>query len=119
MWLRPEKGDAYWHAKGLELAQGKTSKVPVINRDDYTVCLELFENRLWFHTDIRRWTAETKKRYQTDLSCLESLVGFPMFALIRQDDKKLQKFARTFGWHEKAEIACVDGSMAIIYSNQE
>jgi len=101
------------------LTQGKTSKVPVINRDDYTVSLELFENRLWFHTDIKRWTAETKKRYQADLKSLESLVGFPMFALIRQDDEKLKKFAMSFDWHRKAEVMCLDGSRACIYSNQE
>jgi hypothetical protein len=95
------------------------SKVPVIIKDDYTVYLELFDNRLWFHTDIKRWTANTKKRYQTDLSCLERLVGCPMFALIREENKKLEKFAKTFGWHRKAEIMCLDGSRAYIYSNKE
>lgn len=95
------------------------SKVPVIIKDDYTVYLELFDNRLWFHTDIKRWTANTKKRYQTDLSCLEGLVGCPMFALIREENKKLAKFAKTFGWHRKAEIICLDGLRAYIYSNKE
>lgn len=104
---------------GLELSQEKTSKVPVIIRDDYTVFLELFENRLWFHTDIKRWTADTKRRYKTDLTCLESLVSRPMFALIPETNTKLEKFAKTFRWVKKAEIVCLDGSKASIYSSKE
>jgi hypothetical protein len=106
---------------GLELTQEKDckGKVPVIIRDDYKVYLELFENRLWIHTDVHKWTADTKKRYKADLTCLESLVNRPIFALVAESNKKLAKFGKVIGWHNKAEIVCLDGSKASIYSSKE
>ena len=73
-------------------------KVPVVNRQDYTMYLELFEGMLWFHTDVRIWNKEVKKKYLEDLDLLQYLVSVPIVALVSQDNKKLAKFGTVTGW---------------------
>jgi hypothetical protein len=93
------------------------SKVPVVIRDDYVMYLEFFDNYLWFHTDILKWTADVKKRYKEDLSKLEDLVSVPLMALIKEDNHKLTKFAKTFNWQSKGQIMLNDGSKGFIYAS--
>lgn len=73
-------------------------KVPVVNRVDYTMYLELFEGMLWFHTDVRKWTPTVKAKYLEDLNLLQYLVDVPLVALVAQDNKKLAKFGKATGW---------------------
>jgi hypothetical protein len=73
-------------------------KVPVVNRKDYTMYLELFEGMLWFHTDVYRWTAAVKKEYLKDLDVLQNLVTVPLVALVEETDSKLAKFGESIGW---------------------
>lgn len=73
-------------------------KVPVVNRKDYTMYLELFEGMLWFHTDVYRWTAAVKKEYLKDLDVLQNLVTVPLVALVEETDSKLAKFGESTGW---------------------
>lgn len=94
------------------------SKVPVVIRNDYVMYLEFFDNCLWFHTDILKWTSEVKKRYKEDLSKLEDLVSVPLMALIKEDNHKLAKFAKTFNWHSKGQIMLNDGSKGFIYASK-
>ena len=74
------------------------SKVPVVNRTDYTMYLEPCQGMLWFHTDIHRWTPEVKKQYLKDLDLLQHLVGNPLVALVEEDNIKLAKFGKSIGW---------------------
>lgn len=99
-------------------SQTVQSKVPVVIRGDYVMYLELFDNLLWFHTDIMRWTSEVKKRYKEDLSKLEDLVSIPLMALIKEDNHKLAKFAKTFNWQQKGQIMLNDGSKGFIYASK-
>ena len=71
-------------------------KVPTVNRENYTMYLELHAGMLWFHTDVRKWTASVKTKYLEDLNLLQYLVGIPIVALI--DNSKLAKFAKTIGF---------------------
>jgi len=73
-------------------------KVPVVNRIDYIMYLELCQGMLWFHTDIHRWTPEVKKQYLKDLDLLQHLVGNPLVALVEEDNIKLAKFGKSIGW---------------------
>jgi len=73
-------------------------KVPVVNRIDYIMYLELCQGMLWFHTDIYRWTLEVKKQYLKDLDLLQHLVGNPLVALVEEDNIKLAKFGKSTGW---------------------
>jgi hypothetical protein len=72
-------------------------KVPVVNRRDYTMYLELYSNMLWFHTDVFKWTPEVKKEYLKDLDVLQNLVTVPLVALVEETDKKLAKFGESTG----------------------
>ena len=91
-------------------------KVPVVNRDNYTMFLELHDNFLWFHTDVRKWTSAVKTKYLEDLNLLQHLVTIPIVALIDEQNKKLAKFARTIGFEFKQSLLGQDNKMYHIYS---
>lgn len=81
-------------------------KVPVVNKQDYTMYLELYEGMLWFHTDIHKWNKEVKKKYLEDLDLLQYLVTVPLVALV--DNEKLAKFGKVTGWNKINELIVND-----------
>ena len=91
-------------------------KVPVVNRRDYTMYLELFSGMLWFHTDVYRWTAAVKKEYLKDLDMLQSLTAVPLVAMLDEDNSKLIKFAETIGFKHVQPFVGQDNRMYLIYS---
>ena len=90
-------------------------KCPVCVRDDYTMALELFNNWIWFHTTVFKWTPEIKKQYIKDLKTVQSLLPAPLIALVKEDNKKLAKFGEKLGWKKEDEMILTDGSKAYIY----
>lgn len=96
----------------------RSNKIPVVLRDEYTMYLELFDNLLWFHTDVHKWTVKVKKRFEKDLMDLERLVGVSLVALIREDDERLRRFAKMVKWREKGQVMLLDGSLAFIYASE-
>jgi len=80
--------------------------------------LELWDNHLWFHTDIYKWTSDVKRQYKLDLEKLESLISVPLIALISEDNLKLKKFAESFNWKEVKQIMLNNGTQAFIYASQ-
>ena len=93
-------------------------KTPVVIRKDYVMYLELFDNLLWFHIDVFKWSAEIKKRCRFDLARLEDLVDMPLLAVVDVTNKKLTKFAESFGWVVKGQMVLNNGSKALIYASQ-
>ncbi len=93
-------------------------KTPVVIRKDYVIYLELFDNLLWFHTDVFKWSAEIKKRYRLDLAKLEDLVNMPLLAVVDVTNNKLTKFAKSFGWVVKGQMVLNNGNKALIYASQ-
>ena len=91
-------------------------KVPVVNRRDYTMYLELYSNMLWFHTDVFKWTPEVKKEYLKDLDILQNLVTVPLAAMLDKEDNKLVKFAETIGFKQVQPFVGQDNRMYLIYS---
>lgn len=79
-------------------------KTPVVLRNDYIMYLELYDDLLWFHTDVRKWTTEVKHRYLSDLGKLLDLVNMPLVSFVDKDNKKLAKFGKTIGFSEKETI---------------
>lgn len=75
-------------------------KVPVVIRPDYVMYLELYENMLWFHTDVYKWTKQVKQEYLKDLNTLQTLVQVPLVALVEIENYKLAKFGETTGWNK-------------------
>jgi hypothetical protein len=98
---------------------GVKGKVPVVLRKDYVIYLELFQNNLWFHTDIYRWTPQVKRDFNKSVDCLLELVGVDVVALIQEDNKKLEKFAKTFQWTHKGQINLLDGTRAAVYTSRK
>lgn len=79
-------------------------KVPVVLRDDYIMYLERYNDLLWFHTDVRKWTAEVKRNFKSDMLKLLDLVNMPLLAFVQKDNTKLAKFGETLGWTKKETI---------------
>jgi hypothetical protein len=91
-------------------------KVPVVIREDYTMLLELHDNLIWFHTDVRKWTPTVKAKYLEDLNLLQHLVSVPLVALIEDTNTKLTKFSKTIGFEFKQDFISQDKQMYHIYS---
>ncbi len=91
-------------------------KVPVVIREDYTMLLELFDNLLWFHTDVRKWTPSVKTKFLEDLNLLQHLVAMPLVAMVHEDNKKLAKFGSRIGFEFKQNFRSQDNKMYHIYS---
>lgn len=91
-------------------------KVPVVIREDYTMLLELHDNLLWFHTDVRKWTPAVKTKYLEDLNLLQHLVSVPLVAMVNKKDTKLAKFAKKIGFKYQQPFLGQDKQMYHIYS---
>ena len=91
-------------------------KVPVVIREDYTMLLELHDNLIWFHTDVRKWTSTVKAKYLEDLNLLQHLVSVPLVAMIEETNTKLAKFSKTIGFKFTQPLLGQDNKMYHIYS---
>lgn len=94
-------------------------KTPVVNRPDYTMYLELFQDMLWFHTDVRKWSNEVKKNYIKDLDSLQELVGIPLIALVEEDNIKLSKFGEVTGWVVMNKLNLNNGKVGLVYTRSK
>ena len=94
----------------------KSVKTPVLIRPEYVMYLEFWDNYLWFHTDVFKWTVKIKQRFTEDLKTLQSLLPLPLMALVTEDNKKLAKFGEQVGWTKKEMIMLNNGSKAYIYN---
>lgn len=92
------------------------SKVPVCIRDEYIIALEYFEGHVWFHVTFLKWSKETKKKFSVDVDTVLNLLNNKVIALIREDNTKLMKFAKTFNWQSKGHTMLKDGTKAYIYA---
>jgi hypothetical protein len=78
--------------------------------------LENFAEMLWFHTDVRKWSSKVKQKYLEDLNLLQYLVGFPIVALVEEDNKKLAKFGETTGWKVIDQMNLNNGKVGLVYT---
>jgi hypothetical protein len=78
--------------------------------------LENFAEMLWFHTDVRKWSSKIKTKYLEDLNLLQYLVGFPIVALVQEDDKKLAKFGEVTGWEKMEQMNLNNGKVGYVYT---
>lgn len=89
-------------------------KVPVVNRPEYTMYLEHFDNVLWFHTDIHQWSAKIKKQYMKDLDVLQHLSNCYFYALSEVVNEKLIKFGKSIGFEHLKDVD-ISGKPYTIY----
>jgi hypothetical protein len=94
-------------------------KIPVVNKQHYTMYLELFNGLLWFHTDVHEWTATIKNSFIKDLDMLQHLLEIPLVAMSRDSNKKLIKFGESIGFKYKRDILGKDNHMYVIYSRSK
>lgn len=97
-------------------ALSKRTKTSVRVRNDYVMYLELFDNILWFHTDIHRWTNSVKREFVEDLKSINKSVTLPIKALVTESNKKLAKFGKVTNWEIEKQIVLNTGETAYIYS---
>lgn len=90
-------------------------KTPVVFRKDYIMYLEFFDNLLWFHTDVYKWSKTIKQEYLKDLKALKEVTGLSLVALVDRDNTKLARFGDTTGWIKDSEIVLNNGNKADIY----
>ena len=90
-------------------------KTPVVIREHYIMYLEFFNNYLWFHTDISKWTSKIKQEFVKDLNTLQSLLPVPLVAMVQEDNLKLAKFGTTLGWTKGNKVMLNNGSAANIF----
>ena len=90
-------------------------KVPIIERPEYTMYLETYEKYNWFHTDVKKWTAKIKKQYLEDLNSLQKELSPFIVSLIREDNTKLVKFAKSINFKYETTIKGLDNMNHHIY----
>lgn len=93
-----------------------SSKVPILECPEYTMYLETHEKYNWFHTDVKKWTVKIKKKYIEDLNRLQEELSPFIVALIREDNTKLVKFARSINFKYETTIKGLDNMNHHIYS---
>jgi hypothetical protein len=91
-------------------------KVPVVNRQDYTMYLENFAGMLWFHTDVHKWSSKVKEKYLEDLNLLQYLVNIPLVAMVEEDNNKLAKFGEVTGWSIIDKMNLNNGKVGYVYA---
>jgi len=76
---------------------------------------ELFNNLMWFHTDVFKWSAKVKREFLKDLQIVRGLINIPLLAFIEEENVKLGRFARSIGMEQMQEVVSKDGAKAFIY----
>jgi hypothetical protein len=90
-------------------------KIPVVNREHYTIYIEYFNEMYWIHTDVYKWSSEVKKEYLKDLNSFQSLVDSPLFGMVEDWNTKLGKFGETIGFTYLKDLLGNDGNVYKIY----
>ena len=91
-------------------------KVPVVNRKEYTIYLEYFNEMYWLHTDVFKWSAKIKKKYLKELDTLQRLLNTTLYGLVEEWNIKLGKFGETIGFTYLRDLQGNDGNLYRIYT---
>lgn len=92
------------------------TKIPVVNRNEYTIYLEYFNDIYWLHTDVYKWSGQIKKQYIKELNQLQKLLGFSIYGLVEEENKELSKFGKTIGFKYLRDLIGNDGNLYKIYT---
>lgn len=92
------------------------SKIPVVNRSEYTIYLEYFNDIYWLHTDVYKWSGQVKKVYLKELNQLQKLLEYNLYSLIEIENTKLSKFAEVIGFKYLRDLIGNDGNLYKIYT---
>ena len=84
-------------------------------KDHYIIYFEFFNNLMWFHTDVFKWSARVKQEFLKDLQIVRGLINIPLLAFVEEENVKLNKFAKSIGMEQMQEVVSKDGALAHIY----
>ena len=84
-------------------------------KDNYIMYFEFFNNLMWFHTDVFKWSAKVKREFLKDLQIVRGLINIPLLAFIEEENVKLGRFSKTIGMEKMQEVVSKDGAVAYIY----
>ena len=90
-------------------------KVPVIEDDNFTLYLEVYEGLLYIHCDVRKWAKSTKKKMKVALDSLLKKHDQPIFAAQIDNDNKHRKFLDMYGFKYVGIIKDFDGDNRTIF----
>lgn len=79
-------------------------KIPVVQREEYTIYLERCYGFTFVHCDVHKWAKTSKKQLHTDWETLCLLHGEPIYAYHVVGDKKHLKFLQTYGFQYVSSI---------------
>jgi hypothetical protein len=90
-------------------------KLPVIQRDDYTISLERTSGMTFIHCDFRQWSKTAYRNLFGEFGRLKWLIAEPIYALHRHSDKKHEKFLKMFNFTYLCDFVDVDGEEYQLY----
>jgi len=92
------------------------SKVPVVNKPNYTIWLENYKNIATFiHADVYKYNKSVRQEFGKDLNKLMDLHQNPLYVLTQSDNKKLKKFMNIYGLTLDHTPFCNDGIEREVY----
>ena len=72
--------------------------VPVVVRDAYRISYERALGMTFVHVQVRKWDAETARRFRADIAAAHALLGEPVYALGEPDAPLQTKFLQRHGF---------------------
>lgn len=100
-------------------------RVPVIERQEYTVSLQPYQDEdgtqySFIHCDIHEpWSKSVKRKLQEDFALFCSLNSQHFLTLSDTDDRKHHKFLEMFGFKRFKTVQLNDGSAKEIFMKLE
>ena len=88
-------------------------KTPVAIQPAYTIYYEWFEDKIWTHADVHKWTPKISKEFKEVHGLLNIIAGQPFFCLV--DNPKLTKFVKQLGYKFVTDANCIDNVKRSIY----
>jgi len=91
-------------------------RVPVVNKNDYTIWLENYRNIANFiHAEVYNYNKTVRQEFGKDLNVLAKLHNAPLYVLTDKDNKKLKKFMSIYGLVLDHTPLCDDGVEREVY----
>jgi len=90
-------------------------KIPVIERDDYTVYVEHAGGVRFIHMDVHKWSKAVKQAFLADWNGWAERQEDVLFAMPFIDDEKMRKWAVICGFELLKQHLCLDGVTRKLY----
>lgn len=93
----------------------KRFRVPVVQRPEYQILYEQYENLTFVHCNVYKWTPSVKQKLIKDADVLVELHGGPIYTIHEPEDRKHFKFIELFDFKFVQQIFGEDGKIRHLY----